>query len=675
MANMIARLGVVLGLDSAEFTKGIEAAQKKLDQFAQAATTYGRVAATALVAASAAAIRYADEIADVAKANDLAIDSVVKLSNALALAGGKSDDVGKLLAGFTNFVDKAAGGSLDAQKSFEKLGVSLKEVGQLSSQELLDKTLRALVQIEDPITRNAKAMEIFGKAAKGVDMRELLVQIEEAKTLSEQQAVGIQQAADAFDDMSRAAQQTKMALVSELGPPLKATLDYFKEMKSEGGGLASAFKVGFQTIAILAANVAFVVRTLVDDVKALGGAAKALVSGDIEGVVKVYRDAVERAEKDRMALDQFERKVMGTGDGRRGMDDPRIVGRTEPIVGRLTKKAVDPEEEKRRRERERFEKFIRQHELEAFERQQKINEELGEYLTKLEKSNIAMRQAQELDAEKLQMARQIMEVELNRGRLLPEEVQYRRTLIELDFEHKQNMQKIHDAEITAQERDLAYEREKQNYAVRAELARKRMIDQMAGREGSMAMGFFQKMGDFFRDLPTQFELGAQAFDSVLGNMESALNRFVQTGKLSFKDLARSIIQDLIRIQLQAQMTSLFRSFLSTASQSFVGPTMDAGALDSSFNQYLKRADGGSVTANTPYMVGERGPELFVPRGSGAIIPNNQISGVGGVTNVTNNYIQAIDVKSFEDRLLGSSNTIWAANQYAQKSLATGRGRT
>jgi hypothetical protein len=46
---------------------------------------------------------------------------------------------------------------------------------------------------------------------------------------------------------------------------------------------------------------------------------------------------------------------------------------------------------------------------------------------------------------------------------------------------------------------------------------------------------------------------------------------------------------------------------------------------------------------------------------------------GGVVN--NYYIDAIDTKSFEDRILGSSNTVWAANQYANKTLAVGRGRT
>ena len=64
----------------------------------------------------------------------------------------------------------------------------------------------------------------------------------------------------------------------------------------------------------------------------------------------------------------------------------------------------------------------------------------------------------------------------------------------------------------------------------------------------------------------------------------------------------------------------------------------------------------------------------MPSSAGTIIPNNKMSDIGGTTNVTNNYINAIDTKSFEERLLGSSNAIWAANQYAGKSLAVNRGR-
>jgi phage-related minor tail protein len=169
-------------------------------------------------------------------------------------------------------------------------------------------------------------------------------------------------------------------------------------------------------------------------------------------------------------------------------------------------------------------------------------------------------------------------------------------------------------------------------------------------------------------------LTQQVFDTVFGNLSSAIDNFVKTGKLSFKDLARSVIQDLIAIQMKAATMRL----LGMAFNSFA-PTPSANpsqyALDfSSTKLGQTRASGGSVTNNTPYVVGERGPEVFVPSGSGTIIPNGQIGGMGGTTNVTNNYINAIDTKSFEDRLLGSSNAIWAANQYANKSLAVNRGR-
>jgi tape measure domain-containing protein len=43
---------------------------------------------------------------------------------------------------------------------------------------------------------------------------------------------------------------------------------------------------------------------------------------------------------------------------------------------------------------------------------------------------------------------------------------------------------------------------------------------------------------------------------------------------------------------------------------------------------LGKARGGPVFSNTPYVVGERGPELFMPNRSGSIVPNGQLMGSG-----------------------------------------------
>ena len=56
-----------------------------------------------------------------------------------------------------------------------------------------------------------------------------------------------------------------------------------------------------------------------------------------------------------------------------------------------------------------------------------------------------------------------------------------------------------------------------------------------------------------------------------------------------------------------------------------------------------RAHGGPVTAGTPYLVGERGPEIVVPRHSGTVIPNHEIGTAAG--GQTFNIHEASDARA------------------------------
>ncbi len=62
-----------------------------------------------------------------------------------------------------------------------------------------------------------------------------------------------------------------------------------------------------------------------------------------------------------------------------------------------------------------------------------------------------------------------------------------------------------------------------------------------------------------------------------------------------------------------------------------------------------RAAGGPVSASTPYLVGERGPEIFLPGSSGSIVPNSQIGGTGvfGGSGATIN-IQQVHMHGVQD---------------------------
>ena len=119
--------------------------------------------------------------------------------------------------------------------------------------------------------------------------------------------------------------------------------------------------------------------------------------------------------------------------------------------------------------------------------------------------------------------------------------------------------------------------------------------------------------------------------SGLKSMEDALVGLINgtmSASNAFKSMANSIINDLIRIAVQKSIT---------------GPI--AASLDTLFSGGGK-AIGGSVQAGKPYMVGERGAEMFVPNQSGSIIPSNQLSGGGGtvvnqVINVTTGVQQTV----------------------------------
>lgn len=67
------------------------------------------------------------------------------------------------------------------------------------------------------------------------------------------------------------------------------------------------------------------------------------------------------------------------------------------------------------------------------------------------------------------------------------------------------------------------------------------------------------------------------------------------------------------------------------------------------NKVRGRANGGSVNGGSPYIVGERGPELFMPRNSGRIIPNHRMGGGGSSVIVEN-----MNVRSEEDAYVVAS---------------------
>jgi len=147
-----------------------------------------------------------------------------------------------------------------------------------------------------------------------------------------------------------------------------------------------------------------------------------------------------------------------------------------------------------------------------------------------------------------------------------------------------------------------------------------------GREKVSALGNLYTT--VFRGKDGVFADMAGVAINAFHGMTDALTDFVMTGKANFRDFANSVIADIMRIAIR---------------QSIVQPI--AGGLMSAFGMAAvpAMASGGPVFGGSPYMVGERGPELFVPSSSGSIVPGG---GGGNVTvNVQNNTGQPIEKRN------------------------------
>ena len=88
---------------------------------------------------------------------------------------------------------------------------------------------------------------------------------------------------------------------------------------------------------------------------------------------------------------------------------------------------------------------------------------------------------------------------------------------------------------------------------------------------------------------------------------------------------------------------------------FVGGFLPRGGAGGPAKE-RRRALGGPVTGGQQYMVGERGPELFVPNQSGSIVPNNSLGGQINVTVQAGAFLgSSDDAREFARRIYGALN--------------------
>lgn len=149
----------------------------------------------------------------------------------------------------------------------------------------------------------------------------------------------------------------------------------------------------------------------------------------------------------------------------------------------------------------------------------------------------------------------------------------------------------------------------------------RNVDDLQGDWQNGASQAFNDYLESARDVSSQTR---DLFSNAFSNMEDGIVDFVKTGKLSFKDFANSLIEDLIRIQVRQAAAGLLSSAFSGGSSLFGGSgTMTGFSEGSSYSFGGGRAVGGSVDPDKFYEVNEKGPELFSQGGRTYLMSGSQ----------------------------------------------------
>ena len=121
------------------------------------------------------------------------------------------------------------------------------------------------------------------------------------------------------------------------------------------------------------------------------------------------------------------------------------------------------------------------------------------------------------------------------------------------------------------------------------------------------------------------EFGLSISKDFAGAMAGAItsgDNFFKSMSRIFLDLLKQIAGLIIQAAILAAIFAMIPG-LGAAQTAAGGATGFKGLLTGSLTG---RASGGSVVAGQPYMVGESGPEMFMPNNGGSIIPNNKMGG-------------------------------------------------
>lgn len=542
----------------------------------------------------------ADNLGKLSQKVGITVENLSALQYAAKLSDVSTEQLSTGLTRLAVNMQAAARGSGDAKDAFRALGISQRELAGMSADQALERIANAFAKMEDGAGKTALAVQLFGRS--GAEMIPLLNSGAEglAKYRAELERMGglmttdMARAAEEFNDnltrLQTAAQGAGREIAAQLLPTLVKVSEQLAAAAKEGNLLAGVLKSVAQIgkFALFGNDpsdyqkqIAFIKdlrKEIQDTEKKLkaseGGAISRAMFGSPEELQRKLAELRLTLKQARSALSSIAEEEQRSAKSSAGKKSPAPL-LPESKSGKANDfnfNGIDREGlQQLRAAYERRQEFAR--ELEKIQTEsdfgmsgsmQDYNEAMrGRVDQLLSRSPAAQIKQLERDLELLAKAGANAPLEM--------QVQYEQAFEAINAE----MQKIKGVS------DGGF----------AEIA-------TTGKEA-------------FKELEFAIQGWGRQFTDTLADA-------VMTGKLDFKSLADSIIRDMLRMYIQAQVTMPLMQMM--------------GGVIPGFPVIPGRASGGPVSAGQMYMVGERGPELFIPRNSGTILPNGMGPGGGVVIN-------------------------------------------
>ena len=678
-------------------------------------------------------LELSNEVKDLSKGFDISVAKILQFRDALKTSGGNAEGAAKILSTLFSKISDARQGNEVAIAQFERLGISFDELINLKPDEAVGRIFQALNRESLSTYERIKLVkEMLGKQGIGVAVDEMAEKLNMSVAAYKKQEEAVQKLGEVSDNLKTSMDNLKLAFAEIMSPFTREGVVSIEKFKAALYGIGAAFVVSniLQLVQVIIQlnkalkETAVIVATL----EVLSGAGVlAALAGAATYLIAKSKFESEAAEAGRSVSGPLIRRD-GSNAQQTGPRENLDANRREIIAAEAKLNLVKQNIELTKKEgqikleslnTDKFQIQLRENTLNLAKeiataenaRAQALNKEnlseaqkgfiQKEYQKSIDlaqtKANaqatfiIAQRekaimltklqmqfdeQSNQFDREKIELAQKQVYMRDNEFRLANEYLDTQRKIADIEkqiIEARINLGagKTFDAEEQRLKRQIQLE-------IELSTTRQKTIQLEEQRRTSFSEGWNQAFRQYAYDAENYSKLGADAFSSVVSNMNSALDNFVKTGKLSFKGLAQSIIQDLIAIQLKAQAMSLFK--MSGLGNLFGGgTTMSAGAHQFGIEASGMYADGGDPPVGKPSIVGERGPELFIPKQAGTIIPNTTLQGMMGNNQPSITYngpyianMSAIDTQSATQFLSKNKTAVWAANQTAQRALPQSR---